>query len=166
MYNKRKTRRLTQKQAEFFKNLCKGLSGSEAARKAGYSPNHVPQQAHVTRERIRYRVNLALVEAGLHPEGLKYKHILPALHAMETKTAAFEGKITDEREFINWTARLKAMELVAELGGYYHKPEPVPRGNFGEEVHAMPKVIDATIVRRASELPEKSSDGPSSHDVR
>jgi hypothetical protein len=47
-----------------------GMSGSDAARKAGYAEKYVSTQAYHTRERIRERVNMALVEAGRHPEGL------------------------------------------------------------------------------------------------
>lgn len=39
----------------------------------------------------------------------------PAKEALETKFFAHEGTVTDEREVINWSARLKAAEIAANI---------------------------------------------------
>lgn len=39
----------------------------------------------------------------------------PAHKALETKFFAHEGQVTDEREVINWAARLKAAEIAANI---------------------------------------------------
>jgi hypothetical protein len=39
----------------------------------------------------------------------------PAHEALETKFFAHEGQVTDEREVINWSARLKATEIAANI---------------------------------------------------
>jgi len=39
----------------------------------------------------------------------------PAHEANETKFFAHEGQVTDEREVINWSARLKATEIAANI---------------------------------------------------
>ena len=39
----------------------------------------------------------------------------PAKDAMETKFFAHEGQVTDKRELINWTARLKAAEIASNI---------------------------------------------------
>jgi hypothetical protein len=39
----------------------------------------------------------------------------PAHLAMETKFFAHEGQVTDQREVINWAARLKAAEIAANV---------------------------------------------------
>lgn len=39
----------------------------------------------------------------------------PAKEALETKYFAYEGKVEDEREVINWQARLKAAEIAKDV---------------------------------------------------
>jgi hypothetical protein len=39
----------------------------------------------------------------------------PAREANETKFFAHEGQVTDEREIVNWAARLKAAEIAANI---------------------------------------------------
>jgi hypothetical protein len=140
---KRRNRPLTSKQQNYFKLLCKGMSATEAARRAGYGgePAHSAYQA--TRG-IRERILKALFEAGLTPEGLVHKYLLPALKAMETEFAKFEGKISDSRDVIAWGPRIQAIRLTAELGGYL-APREVTGKDGGPLV--LPKVIDVSGMR-------------------
>src|SRR6267154_1847039 len=39
----------------------------------------------------------------------------PAKEALETKFFAHEGQVTDQRDVINWQARLKAAEIAANI---------------------------------------------------
>ena len=135
----RRSRPLTSKQRTYFKLLCKGMPATQAARRAGYSAKNPAQSAYQAWQSIRERLQIALFEVGLTPEGLIHKHLLPALNAMETEFAKFNGRITETREVIAWGPRLRAMELVCELGGYFAPNEQVSSvsGELG-----TPKVID------------------------
>jgi hypothetical protein len=51
------------------------------------------------------------------------KVVAEGLKAMETKFFAFEGKVKDKRDVVNWQARLKAAEMaIAGHGGMDQKP--------------------------------------------
>ena len=140
---RRKKRVLTTKQQIYFRLLCKGVPATQAALKAGYSVRCAPQAAYQATRSIRERIQGALFEAGLTPEGLVHKHLLPALGAMETKFAQSEGSFTDERNVIAWGPRLKAIELTAEMGGYMAPRELEKAEGEGK----FPKVIDVSNMR-------------------
>lgn len=138
MTKKKRKRLVTGRQERYFKALCRGLSATAAAKQAGYKS---VQSAYQGTKGLRARVQAALDEAGLTPEGLIHKHLIPALGACETEFAKFEGEITDSEEVIAWGARLQAIELVGRLGGYF-----APKEFTGADGEALfPDVIDATM---------------------
>ncbi len=127
------------------------MPASQAAVKAGYSPKHARYSGYQAKQGLRDRLEKALHEAGLTPEGVIHKYLLPALSAERTEYAKFEGQITASVQEINWTARLRAIEIVAEMAGYNYEAERV--GRFGETDNDVPQIIDVTIRRKAEELP-------------
>jgi hypothetical protein len=56
-------------------------------------------------------------DAGLTDTALVEKYLKPALNAMETEFAKFQGTITDSRDVIAWGTRLQALELAAKMRG-------------------------------------------------
>jgi phage terminase small subunit len=143
MGRRKKRRTLTEKQQKYMKALCKGMGQSQAWRAAGYAS--VGAGYHSTKL-LRERIQKAFFEAGLTPEGYIHKHLLPALDAKQTEFAKFEGKITDREDTINWTARLKAMEIVKDMAGYSAPREHELAGKDGAPL-SMPKVIDVSGMR-------------------
>ena len=89
------SRPLSKKQHTYFKLLCKGVPATEAARRAGYSAKNPAQSAHQASRSIRDRIQHALFEAGLTPEGLIHKHLVPVLAAERTEFCKFNGRVTD-----------------------------------------------------------------------
>jgi hypothetical protein len=146
--HKSRKRLLTSKQEKYFRLLCQGVPSGQAAIKAGYSSKCAASSGHQAYKSIRARVQHALFEAGLTPEGLIHKHLLPALTAMEVEFAKSEGRITDSREVIAWGTRLRAIEIVCEIGGYCERSPRVGESGDDGPILDMPKVIDATIVQK------------------
>lgn len=143
---KRRKRKLTDRQREFFKLLCKGVGATEAALKAGYTGKTPAQSAYQAMKGLRHRVEEALGENGLTPEGLITKYLVPAMLATDTEFAKFEGEITDSVEVIAWDTRLRAIELAARFGGYL-----APKEFTGADGEALfPDVIDTTFRLRKS----------------
>jgi hypothetical protein len=140
---KKRKRPLSPKQEIYFRLLSKGVPQSKAWREAGYNTR---QSAYAGTVNLRRRIQNALFECGLTPEGLVAKHLLPALSATHKEFAKFEGKITDERELVNWTARLKAIEIVKDIGGYSAPREHELAGKDGAPL-TMPKIIDTAGMR-------------------
>jgi hypothetical protein len=147
-------RKLTTRQRKFFELLCKGVPATQAALKAGYSGANPSQSAYAATKGIRSRVEEALAENGLTPEGLITKFLVPAMSANMTEFAKFEGQISDARECINWDARLRAIEIAARFGGYL-----APKELTGLDGAALfPDVID-TAGMRSRRKPAEQAQG-------
>jgi hypothetical protein len=145
--HRRRNRLLTKKQQVFFKLLCQGVSATDAAYRAGYSQNNPSQSAYQASRGLRERIPYALFEAGLTPEGLIHKHLLPALQAEETGFVKHKGKITDSRKAPAWNARLRAIELAADMGGYFSaKPANLEVRDSPSTIYRM---IDVSGMRPA-----------------
>jgi hypothetical protein len=140
---KRRRRPLTTRQQLYMKYLCKGDGQVQAWQKAGYKSK---QSGYESTKLLRERIQRAFFHVGLTPEGYICKHLLPALDAKQTEFAKFEGKITDREDTINWTARLKAMEIVKDMAGYSAPREHELAGKDGAPL-SMPKIIDVSGMR-------------------
>lgn len=140
---KKRKRALTKRQRKFFELLCTGMPATQAARNAGYSGATPAQSAYQATKGIRARVEEALAENGLTPEGLITKYLVPAMLATDIEFAKFEGEITDSEEVIAWDTRLRAIELAARFGGYL-----APKELTGLDGAALfPDVIDTGGMR-------------------
>jgi phage terminase small subunit len=138
---KKRRRFVSTRQRELFKAMCRGISITAAAAKAGYSS---PQAAWNALKGHRKRVEEAMAEAGLTHEGLVNKYLKPALNAEETEFAKYEGKITDQVNVVAWGPRLTALDYAFKLNGSY-----APREFAGPESSPLfPTVIDTTGMRR------------------
>jgi len=126
---------------KFVAGMVEGKSMRQAALYAGYSPSMaaqacreiLPQVQGLFREALHHKISVGKL-AGT---------IAAGLDATETKTATFEGKITDTLDLVNWGERRASAELAARLMGYLDapgKPGPESSGvtlnvNFGEVVN-------------------------------
>lgn len=119
------------------------MPATQAALGAGYTGKTPAQSAYQATRGIRARVEDALAENGLTPEGLITKYLVPAMLATDTEFAKFEGEITASEEVIAWDTRLRAIELAARFGGYL-----APRELTGLDGAALfPDVIDTAGMR-------------------
>lgn len=140
---KKLKRPATTRQEKFFALLCKGKAATQAAIEAGYSGKNPRQSAYQAMKGLRSRTEFALDEAGLTPEGLIHKYLLPALKANKTEWAKFEGEFTDHKTLVAWDTRLAAIKLAAEIGGYL-----APKEFTGKDGEALfPDVIDTSGLR-------------------
>ncbi|SRR5579885_257148 len=116
--------KLTPRRRKFVRNLVKGMSITDAALKAGYSPRCAAQLGSAALESIRIKMPEVLEQAGLTDSALIKKYLKPALRAQETKFAQVDGKFTDERKVPAWATRLSALDMVFNLkGSYAAKPQ-------------------------------------------
>jgi hypothetical protein len=114
-----KSKKPTARQAALLKNLTKGMSVADAARKAGYS-DHLPNQSgHQALKQMAHSMPEVMERHGLTNDVLIDKYLLPALSAEETEFAKFEGKITDSVSVVAWGPRLTAFDLACKLKGSY-----------------------------------------------
>jgi hypothetical protein len=141
----RRRRFLTAKQQVYFKLLCEGVPATNAARRAGYSHKNAAQSAYQASRGIRERIQNALFESGLTPEGLIHKYLLPALQAEKTEFCKHKGNISDSCIVTAWEVRLRAIELVAEMGGYFAPKLYNTEG--GDAESGIPKIIDVSGMR-------------------
>jgi hypothetical protein len=114
--NNRK-RKPTPRQAALLKDLTKGMSVADAARKAGYSETVPRQSGHQALKQMAHSMPEVMERQGLTDDALIDKYLRPALSAKETEFAKFEGKITDSVDVIAWSPRLTALDLAFRLKG-------------------------------------------------
>lgn len=112
---------LSDQQRSLVKFLAKGMSLTDAALKAGYSPECAGQSGYQALKAIRRKMPALLDSKGLTDEALIEKYLKPALEAKETKFFAHEGIVKDERELIAWSPRLTALDMAFNLRGDYAK---------------------------------------------
>ncbi len=141
----RRKRPLTAKQQVYFKLLCEAIPATEAARHAGTLKGILHNLPTRHRGVSENGSNMRSSEVGLTSEGLIHKYLFPALEAEETEFCKFKGKITDSRSAPAREVRLRAIEIVAEMGGYYASKSPQAENVDSES--RIPQVIDATVMR-------------------
>lgn len=144
---KRLKRPITTKQAKYFKLLCQGVPATQAALKAGYTSKNPAQAGYAASKSIRARIQKGLFEAGLTPEGLIHKHLVPALKAKETKFFQHEGMVTDSRDVVAWDIRLRAQQFAAKLGGY---EAPTERSDTNLNALTETLIINTSAIPRHS----------------
>jgi phage terminase small subunit len=132
-------RKPTVRQARFAEGLAEGKSARRAAREAGYSESSAD---HATAE-ILPVVERALGEVirSAIPVERLVQRLDEGLDAVEVKVATFEGKITDQREFVDYGQRRAYVELIVKLGG-----QPVLTGRNEQSTED----VRAELIRKLS----------------
>ena len=108
-------------------------NATEAARRAGYSSSS--EEALRTAgsrnlKKMTLSINETLDRMGLTEVAL-VKRLQAGLEATAVVTAKWEGKITDEREYPDWAARLGYLDMAFRLRGMYPSDkaaQAVPEG--------------------------------------
>ncbi len=110
-------RRPTVKQARFVEGLTDGKSARRAALDAGYSESSAD---HATTEILpaAERAFCEVIRRAIPVERL-VQRLNEGLDAVEVKVAASDGKITDQREFVDYGERRAYAELIVKLGGHF-----------------------------------------------
>ena len=105
------------KQARFVEGLTEGKSARRAALDAGYSESSAD---HATTEILPVveRAFGEVIRSAIPVERL-VQRLDEGLDAVEVKVAAFEGKISDQREFVDYGQRRAYAELIVKLGGHF-----------------------------------------------
>jgi hypothetical protein len=128
---------LTPRQIAFARNVVKGTTITEAARKAGYSEKNLAQSGHQALKAIRLRAPELMDDLGLSLEALIEKHLVPLLSATTTKHFQYKGKVKQARKSPDNAARLRALDMAFLLLGAY------PRTDLRLE---EPKGVEVIIV--------------------
>lgn len=110
---------LTQKQSRFAIALMETKKRGEAALIAGYSPKNPDQSANQALNAILLKAPEAMAECGLHMKAVIQKHLVPLLHAEETRLAQNEGEYTDAIDLADNQVRLGATRMAFELLGAF-----------------------------------------------
>ena len=111
------SRKPTMRQAEFANGLTEGKSARRAALDAGYSESSAD---HATTE-ILPAVEKAfgeVIRKAIPVERL-VQRLNEGLDAVEIKVASFEGRIKDQKAFVDYAERRAYAELIVKLGGHF-----------------------------------------------
>jgi hypothetical protein len=120
-------RHLSPRERAMLKNLSQGMTATDAAIEAGYSPRNPRQSGYQALQGLKKKVPELMEKHDLCDDTLIYKYLIPALEARETRVVHIRGKVTDSREVISWPSRVKALDLAFKIRGLYanrRKPEP------------------------------------------
>ncbi len=144
-------RKPTVRQARFAEGLAEGKSARRAAREAGYSDSSAD---HATTEILPVveRAFGEVIRSKIPVERL-VRRLNEGLDAVEVKVTAFEGKITDQKAFVDFGERRAYAELIVKLGGHF-----VPTSRVEETPHEavnleeMREKIRRLVESRAEEM--------------
>jgi hypothetical protein len=75
-----------------------------------------------------------LDEAGLGEEVGIENYLKPGLEATQPIFAQVDGKFTDKRELINWSTRMRALDMLFKLHGSYPPLDPKEAAQYGVRV--------------------------------
>ena len=105
----------------FLKALASGKhkSATQAAIAVGYPPETASQNASLALKDARENYPEMLARLGVTNESIYKRWLEPALNATETKFFQRAGKVTDEREVINWETRTRALDMLHKITGAY-----------------------------------------------
>lgn len=152
--NPEPSRRPTVRQARFVEDRAEGKSARRAALDAGYSESSAD---HATTEILpaAERAFCEVIRRAIPVERL-VQRLNEGLDAVEVKVAASDGKITDQREFVDYGERRAYAELIVKLGGHF-----VPTSR----IESPRPPVDIEDVReeliRKLDGRSRASDGPS-----
>jgi hypothetical protein len=118
----KKAKRLTPRERSLFKNLCKGMSLTDASLQAGYSPKNPGQSGYQAIERIRVAAPELLAKHGLDDDSLIDKYLKPLLNAEETKFFQHEGRVIETRNVAALGIRDSALDKTLKIRGLYAQP--------------------------------------------
>src|SRR5215467_2664287 len=102
-------KQLTPRQALFVGNLARGKTITEAARSAGYSGKNLAQSGYQVLKTVQARAPEVMVEAGLTPEVVIEKYLVPLLSATTRKVLLHKGKFMYSRPLPDWRTRAFAL---------------------------------------------------------
>jgi hypothetical protein len=110
----------TVRQARFVEGLTDGKSARSAALDAGYSESSAD---HATTEilPVVQRAFGDVIRNVISVERL-VQRLDEGLDAVDVKVATFEGKITDQRAFVDYGQRRAYVELIVKLGSHFVSP--------------------------------------------
>jgi hypothetical protein len=112
-------KQLTPRQIAFARNVVKGTTIIEAARKAGYSEKNLAQSGHQALKAIRLRAPELMDDLGLSLRVLIEKHLVPLLSATTIKHFQYKGKVKQVFKIPDNSARLRALNIALILLGAY-----------------------------------------------
>jgi phage terminase small subunit len=108
---------LDPRQRKYLENRAKGLNKTNAALKAGYSPD-MARNAAVKIEKPEVKDAFAKLIRQYVPAHRIAKRIQEGLDACETKFFQKDGVVTDSKDVIAWSERREYAKLAAEFGNY------------------------------------------------
>lgn len=123
MSEAKKKKSLNQRERLLLKSLATGATFAEAALAAGYEAKHAKQAGFQSFQGIKRKMPEILEAKGLTDSAAIDRYLLPALEAMETEFAKFEGKISDRVDVVAWGPRIQALDMLFKLKGSYAPKE-------------------------------------------
>lgn len=159
----KKINRLTPREQKLVRGVLEKKSITDAALAAGYGKGVRRSAARTGSQalrRIRREMPEIMNAVGLDQETVMRDVLKPLMYAKEKKYFEHRGKVTDEREVINYEARAKGLDIWAKLNGSYPNTKDIS-GNINNYTFIgngnLPR-INAVIDRRPV-LKESTPDG-------
>ncbi len=159
----KKYKRLTSKERALVVHLSKGMSLTNAAIAAGYSPKRPDQSGYQAFESVRAKFPELLEKHGLTDDSFIEKYLVPGLEATETIYAQHEGQFTDERELIAWGPRRAYLDMAFKLRGAYAATDGDGESNGPVQVNVVVNVprpgLSEGLVESRPALPQEAKNG-------
>ena len=129
-----RTTKVTKRQLKVIQARAEGKTLKESGEAAGYSPKNAAQSAYQALAGLHGRMAALLDEAGLGEKVGIENYLKPALDAEQTIFAQTDGKFTDRRDLINWSTRMRALDMLFKLHGSYPPLDPKQAAEFGVRI--------------------------------
>ena len=147
---------LTPRRRALIKNLSKGMSITDAARKAGYTTKHPGQAGHQALEGIRLKFPHLLDKHGLTDEALIEKYLKPLLKAKETKFFAFQGEVIETHDVEALGIRKEALDMTFRLKGSYAPTNIEHTGQIIHEITSLEREMAKESLQKIRALQSSS----------
>lgn len=132
--------KLTLKQKAWLSAYLDCFNATEAARRAGYrcrDDQSFGAVGHENFKKLEPRILEWVNRQGFSEAQLKTR-IMAGFDAMDTRTAAHEGVITDAKDFIAWEVRRRYLDMACKIMGLY-APDKVDVRQMGAMLNVTPE---------------------------
>ena len=123
--------KVTPRQSKFVQAFVKTRSVKQAALIAGYSPKNPSESGQNVLAALREKAPEVMARLGLTMERVIGNHLVPLLHATETKFAQYEGEFTDFVDLEDNSIRLGATRTALQLLNAFPEKDPVTAAQYG-----------------------------------
>lgn len=123
--------KVTPRQSKFVKAFVKTRNARQSALIAGYSPKDPDSAGQNVLQALRLKAPEVMARLGLTMGAVIQKHLVPLMHATETKFAQYEGEFTDSVDLEDNGIRLGATRTALQLLNAFPEKDMEKAAQYG-----------------------------------